>query len=690
MTPADKSQQPRALVDHAKIDFGDGAATTLPRSAQYDDIYHPAAGAMAQARNVFLLGNGLPQRWRDRRRFTVLETGFGLGNNFLATWAAWAACAGDGARCEQLVFISVELHPPSLADVRRVHRDPALRAFADELTAAWPPATANLHLIDFAGGAVRLLLGFGDVRKWLPQLVAQVDAFYLDGFLPARNPAMWEPRVIRGLARLAAPEATLATWTAAQALRASLAACGFVAQLAPGANGKREITLARFAPAFLPRRHAPRGAAVFGSKRHAVIIGAGIAGACAASALARLGWRCTVLEAQPAPASGASGNPAGLFHGGVQGAEAPHARFNRAAALLAHRRYSALISSGHVAGSVAGLMQVGIDSKAGDIAADYASPVGGSDADSGVCSESFAGTTWQHHRAGWVDPVALVQTLLEHERIELRCNAAAHRLRRDGDAWLVVDSAGRVLAQAPVVVLATAGASAALLDELGVAPTPSRQSRGQLSWLDKCPTALAQPVTGHGYALPLPDGRLLFGASAHDDDFETGLRETDHARNLERLQGLTGITPEPGASLHGRVGWRHTTDDRLPIVGAVPLRPSTTAFAGDQRPRLDHCRFVPRLAGLYLLEGLASRGLTWAPLAGEVLAAWIDGAPMPIEADLLDAVDPARWQVRAVRRGSAADQAAGPATAVDAAADETAAEADNDADDDAVADPVSR
>lgn len=671
MNPAAKQQQPRPLVEHATIHFGDRESVTPPRSADYDDLYHPAAGALAQAEHVFLGGNGLPQRWRGQRRFTVLETGFGLGNNFLATWAAWAV---DTTRCEQLVYIAVELHPPSLTDLQRVHRDPALRPFADALAAAWPPATSNLHLIDFAGGAVRLLLGFGDVRKLLPQLMARVDAFYLDGFLPARNPAMWEPRVIKGLARLAATEATLATWTAAHALRVSLAACGFAAQLAPGANGKREITLARYAPAFLPRRLAARGAADAGPKRHAVVVGAGIAGACAASSLARLGWHCTVLEALPAPACGASGNPAGLFHGGVQGAEAPHARFNRAAALLAHRRYAALIRSGHVAGSAAGLVQVGIDANSGDIAADYASPVRGSAADSGVCGERFAGVTWQHHHAGWVDPIALVQTLLDHERIELRCNAAAHRLRRERDAWLVVDSAGRLLAQAPVLVLATAGAGAALLDELGVAPMPSFQSRGQISWLDKFPTGLSQPVAGHGYALPLPDGRLLFGASAHDDDFEAGLREADHAQNLERLQRLTGITPQPGATLHGRVGWRHTTDDRLPIVGAVPLQPSTTALAGGQKQRLDHCRLVPRLAGLYLLEGLASRGLTWAPLAGEVLAAWIDGAPMPIEADLLDAIDPARWLVRSVRRGSAASHAFRPDAAADGAIDSTVAD----------------
>ncbi len=675
MNQADKNNPARALVRHAEIDFGAGAGAgagdddgaTPPRSVRYDDIYHPAAGALAQATHVFLRGNGLPQRWRGQRRFVVLETGFGLGNNFLATWAAWR---DDAERCEQLVFISVELHPPRLDDLRRVFRDPALRPLAGQLAAAWPPATAGLHAIDFDGGTVRLVLGLGDVRKLLPQFIARVNAFYLDGFLPARNPAMWEPRVIKGLARLAAPDATLATWSAAHALRESLAASGFAAQLAPGADGKREITLANYAPAFVPPRSHARSGIGAGTARRALVIGAGIAGACAASSLAHLGWQITVLEAQGAPASGASGNPAGLFHGGVQGAEAPHVRFNRAAALFAQRRYGALIDSGRVAGSAAGLLQVGIKVQADPIAADYASPLRDPGADlggrGGASSASFAGSTWQHHHAGWIDPVALVQALLADDRIELRCNAAAQRLRHEGNEWLVFDGVGRLLAQAPVLVLATAGANAALLGDLGIAPMPAFQSRGQLSWLDNCASRLAQPVTGHGYALSLSDGRLMFGASAHANDCEPGLREADHAHNLHRLQRLTGITPDPGATLGGRVGWRHTTDDRLPIVGAVPLGPAMKPPAVSRHQRLDHCRFIPRRDGLYLLEGLASRGLTWAPLAGNVLAAWIDGAPLPLEADLLDAIDPARWQVRAVRRGSAATKAEA-ADAADAA-----------------------
>lgn len=102
-----------ATIVPAEVDFSDPAAPAAPA---FGDVYHSRAGALAQARHVFLGGNGLPGRWQGRRRFVVLETGFGLGNNFLATWDAWRQ---DPARCERLVFVSVEKHPLRREDLAR-------------------------------------------------------------------------------------------------------------------------------------------------------------------------------------------------------------------------------------------------------------------------------------------------------------------------------------------------------------------------------------------------------------------------------------------------------------------------------------------------------------------------------------------------------------------------------------------
>jgi tRNA 5-methylaminomethyl-2-thiouridine biosynthesis bifunctional protein len=610
----------------AQIEFAPGAA---PRASAFDDVYHPEAGALGQSEHVFLRGSGLPQRWAGARQFVVLETGFGLGNNFLATRAAWQA---DAARCGQLVFVSLELHPPRRDDLVRAHAMSPLRALADDLIAAWPPLTPNIHVLDFDGGQVRLLLVLGDARRLLPQLAATIDAFYLDGFTPARNPAMWDRHLIAALARLARPGATAATWSVARKLHDGLAAAGFVVERAPGFDRKHEMTLARYAPHFAPRRSPGRSPAAYDGEGTAIVVGAGIAGACAAAALARLGWQCTVLDRHAEPASEASGNPAGLFHGTAHAVDGVHARLHRAAALRAAQLYAPLIAAGRVTGSTDGLRRVRPGTMWAGLPPEYVRS-------SGKDSPAF------YPAAGWVAPRELVRELLDDPAITFCAHAAVHTMAHEDGRWRV-RGADQVLAEAPVLVLAGAEGNQGLMQSIGHPGWPTQPSRGQVTWFSSS-HRLTLPVTGEGYAVTLPGGDLLCGASSQDDDLDPTVRDTDHAFNLERLQALAGISPEPGTRLHGRVGWRSQAPDRLPIVGAVPV----ARHAIGDGTRLDQARLVPRLPGLFVLGGLGSRGLTWGPLAGEVLAAWIEGAPMPLEGDLLDAIDPARWIVRAARAG---------------------------------------
>jgi tRNA 5-methylaminomethyl-2-thiouridine biosynthesis bifunctional protein len=141
----------------------------------FSDVYYPRHGALEQARHVFLAGNGLPARWRRQESFVILETGFGLGNNFLAAWAAWRA---DADRCAKLHFISIESRPLLAIELAALPRDPALAPLAAQLAAAWPPLTCNLHRLSFDAGRVQLFLALGDVAAWLPQIDAAVDAFF--------------------------------------------------------------------------------------------------------------------------------------------------------------------------------------------------------------------------------------------------------------------------------------------------------------------------------------------------------------------------------------------------------------------------------------------------------------------------------------------------------------------------------
>ena len=622
----------------------------VPFSARYRDIYHPRAGAFMQARHVFVAGNGLPGRWQGREQFVVLETGFGLGNNFLATWQAWRE---DPQRCERLTFISIEAHPLKRDELRQAHANSPLPQLAQELQRAWPPLTSNLHTLDFEAGRVRLLLAFGDVQSWLPELVANVDAFFLDGFAPDRNPRMWDARVCKALSRLAAPGATLATWTAAHALRADLTTAGFDVRLAQGTGGKRDITLARYAPGFTPRRAPSRAVARDKVEPRALIVGGGLAGCAAAWALSEHGWYSTVFERHAQIASEASGNPAGLFHGIVNAQDGVHARFNRAAALQAAHVVRIALASHGAAGELNGLLRLenasAVDRMRAMLAAlglpkDYVEALDADQA-SALSGLRLKHPAWFYPGGGWLHPAGLARAWLERAapRVALRVNCDVQALRRSPGGWAVLDADGATLAEAPTLILANAGAALTLLDEPG---WPIEPVRGQLGMLPAEALHLPRvPIAGAGYLLPEVDGLAVFGATAQPHDHDASVRDADHAANLAQLARLTGESvPADVSTMRGRTAWRWSASDRLPVIGAVP---DLTAPA----QRLDQPRFVPRQPGLFVFTALGSRGITWAALGARMLAANIAGAPAPMEASLIDAVDPARFVSRAARRG---------------------------------------
>jgi tRNA 5-methylaminomethyl-2-thiouridine biosynthesis bifunctional protein len=670
-----------------------------PFSERFGDRYHPRAGAALQAAHVFLRGNGLPERWRGRERFVVLETGFGLGHNFLATWQAWR---DDPQRCARLDFISIERHPLPRAALAQVHAGLRSRALAQELVAQWPPATHNLYSLGFEGAALRLMLAFGDAAAWLPELVAEVDAFFLDGFAPDRNPQMWQPRIFKALARLAVPGATASTWTVARAVREGLTAAGFEVERGPGTGGKRDITLARYAPHFRPRR-APARHATVPAQRHALIVGAGLAGCATARALAEQGWTCELFDPRDGPAQEASGNPGGLFHGVVTPQDGAHARWYRAAALACAAEVRAAIASHGVAGEVQGLIRLddADDARAMKACIDRLGLppdfVRALDAEAGgaLAGVALARPAWFYLSGGWVDPAGLAASFLARagDALTRRFGTQVHTITKRGALWQALDAQGRVLGEAPQIVLANAGdaltrrfgtqvhtitkrgalwqaldAQGRVLGEapqivlanagdalrlLGAPDWPIEPRRGQVSLLDTDAVPLLRPVSGHGYALRLPDGRLLFGASSQPNDGDPAVRASDHASNLAQLAAMLGTAPALDravlSAIGGRTGWRWSSRDRLPVIGAVP---DEVALAAPS-VRLDQPRFVPRREGLFVFTALGSRGISSATLGAQVLAALMTGAPCPVEASLLDAIDPARFVSRAARRSRA-------------------------------------
>jgi len=596
----------------ARLEFKDG----VPYSAAYGDIYHSADGGAGQARHVFLQGCGLPAAWAHRTSFVILETGFGTGLNFLATWAAWRE---DPARPARLHFLSVEKHPFRADDLARLHVQwPEFTALSDELRANWPVLTPGFHRIALDGGRVQLTLMLGDAYDCTPQVQAGVDAFYLDGFAPDCNADLWQPRLFDALARLARPGAVVATYTVAAPVRQGLTQAGFVCEKRAGFGPKRHCLCALYA--------GPSSRVESAVPQHVAVIGAGVAGAATAHALARRGMAVTVLERAEGIASGASGNPVAVFRPVISRDDNRATRLTRAAFLHDLRAWSAL--GGRVEWSRCGVLHLAKDADAAakqqQALADTAPPAGyarwvelGEARE--LASWPVAAPGVFYPTAGWVAPQSLCRAWLDHPAIRLRTGCTVAHVQAVAAGWRLLDSAGAVLAEADAVVLANARDA---LDLLPDQAWPLNTVRGQITQLP--PASLPEirrVIAREGYVAPGAD-RLLVGATyEHDDDDTAPRAASDHA-NLARLEAIL-----PGAgdrfsaeAVSGRASLRATLPDRLPIVGAVDGQ-----------------------AGLYVAAGYGSRGVVWAGLLGEALADLMTGQPCPLEADLMQAIAPGRF-----------------------------------------------
>ena len=596
--------------------------------------------AADRARQAFVTGNALAQRWAGRSDFTIADLGFEHGLSFLVTWQAWR---DDGSRPARLHHVAWVPDLPTRAAVQGLVGDGAEPALVQLLLDTWPVAVDGLHALDFEQGAVRLLLAVGPLRRLLPEVVFQADAFFL-------GPDMQDRRVLQALARRARLGATVTAVHPTAALADGLTAAGF------------EVQPPSTAGAALHARHAPRWASrpvgATDPDRRVVVIGAGLAGASTAAALAARGYEVVLLDRHAEPAAGSSGNPAGLFHATVHGDDSPYARLFRAAALHTARGLQALDPQ-RVPHGLDGLlrlehdrchaaMQALIDQQR--LPPDFVQALD-ADAASRCAGVPLAAPAWFYPQGGWVSPGALVRQRLTTPGARFLGGAAVHRLRAAAGGWQCLDDRGRVLAEAPQLVLAVAEQVNPLLQALGWPGFALGRSRGQVSvfWPSGPVAPLRRPVAGSGYVLPLSDGRVLCGATTGDDDDDPGPRDDDHRANIARLAALCGLqAPADPTAWSGRVGWRVQAADKLPIAG--PL----AALTFDPGARLDQARLVPRTAGLHLACGFGARGITLAPLLGDLVAARIAGTPLPLPQSLVDLVDPARWIVRAARRSSGA------------------------------------
>ncbi|KRA87241.1 FAD-dependent cmnm(5)s(2)U34 oxidoreductase [Pseudomonas sp. Root68] len=657
----------KPVLPHAQLDWDDQGR---PYSRVFDDVYFSDQSGLDETRYVFIEQNRLAERFAalpEGGRLVIGETGFGTGLNFLCAWQVFEQHAAAGAR---LHFVSVEKYPLSPADLQRaLALWPELKVFADQLLEQYVAIHQGFQRLTLDHGRVTLTLLIGDALEQLPQLDARIDAWFLDGFAPAKNPDMWTAELFAELARLAAPGASISTFTSTGWVRRLLNAAGFKMKRTPGIGHKWEILRGEFlgwpqetpAPA-LDKPWFARPTPLTG-ERQALVIGAGLAGCASAASLAARGWQVTVLERHDDIAREASGNPQGVLYlklsaHGTALSQMIVSGFSYTRRLLEHLQRGRDWDD-------CGVLQLAFNAKeaerqaqlAAAFAADLLHLLDQTEAQA-VAGIGLAQGGLFYPEGGWVHPPALCQWQAAHPQIQLLTHHDALELRKVEGRWQAWDGE-RLLADAPVVVLAGAAEIQRFPES---AELPLKRIRGQITRLAQTPQsqALSTVVCAEGYVAPARLGEHTLGASFDFKSDDLTPTTAEHLGNLAMLEEISHdlverlqadkLAPE---SLQGRAAFRCTSPDYLPIVGPLADTQVFTqvyaALSKDARQVPDvEC---PWLDGLYINSGHGSRGLITAPLSAELLAAWLDNEPLPLPRSVAEACHPNRFALRRLIRG---------------------------------------
>lgn len=669
-----------------------------PICQRFDDVYFSTDEGLEETRHNFIYPNQLAERFRslsEHDLFRVAETGFGTGLSFLACWQAWQESGSLG----QLEFYSVEKYPLNRKQLHKALKQwPELAELTEALYQAYPLLPANgWHCLEF--GSCRLQLFIGDVldglrdmyRTAYPRFLEhnrQIDAWFLDGFMPSKNPDMWRPEVLRAVAQLSNNDSTLSTFTAASAVRKGLLELGFDIKKASGFGLKREMLYGTFTAAEQEEKSWPTSA--FNSSDDApwdlnlpptskqpkdvCIIGGGIAASCSARALANAGFSVIILERHKALAQEGSGNPQGVLYAKLSHRAETLSQFNLHCLLYAQRFYRNLLDNAEFENSgfeadLCGVVQLAQSEKhftQQGLLVEHLKQFGSTDDFvQRLSAEDLSTLTGVHMdkpglyfpAAGWLNPASACRALCQHPNIKVRYEQEVDGIRKVDEQWQCLDASEQVIQSSDLLIIANAN-DARHFEQ--TQQLPLKPVRGQVSYFDATAAsqALQTVVCGRGYIAPARNGEHCLGASFNLHEQSLDLRIEEQSSNVQHLQddcpslhnalNLSELNAEDPTELRGRVALRCTSPDYLPLLGPVPdmsaMRErfallSRNAKATIPLPGCYH-------NGLYISVAYGSRGLCYAPLAAAELLSQIQQGPSPLGAKIRKALNPARFTIR--------------------------------------------
>lgn len=652
-------------------------ASGTPVASEFDDVYFSNDNGLNETRYVFIQNNQLLERWVnwDASRFVIAETGFGTGLNFLAAWQSFDEFkqSNPNSSLQTLHFITFEKFPLVVADLQKALTQwPELEYYSQQLVKQYPSPLPGCHRLHFHKGSVVLDIWMGDVSDSLPELInanaSNVDAWFLDGFAPSKNPDMWTDMLYRNMAQLSVIGTTVATFTAAGAVRRGLISAGFTMEKRKGFGKKREMLGGTLTSLPTPRILAPYyvRSSLAPNVKTVAVVGGGIAAACCCYALVTRGFNVQLICQDKSLAEEASGNRQGGFYPQLQSQFNPPSALHAHSFLFARRFYNAINEQAPFQHQWCGVLQLAFNDgtfkryqkviSCGLWSNDWLQWL--SPEDSTIKANiPIPFSAMYFPDGGWIDVADLTSSITaaaeKQGNLSIQLNSSVKQLSHHNDRWNIQFSDHQTMT-ADSVVLAC-GADTELLQSC--CPIPLMPVRGQVEYPMATPetSALKAVLCHKGYMTPSRDGRHTVGSSYIKHDRDTDYRSAEQ----NTIETMTRTALANCDWIHdmqfdeqGRASVRCTSPDHLPVVGAVP----DMLLQQEQYSGLSVGKKIPADAvgfdrpNLYTLTSLGSRGLCTAPLMAELLASQMNNEALPVSTMLANSVNPNRFLVRCLKR----------------------------------------